>query len=73
MRAHFETGKKVVLIGHSKGGLDCAAALSLHPDLKNLVAGLVTLQSPFGGSPIAADLLADESLRAAVQFIFGAT
>ena len=39
------TGKQVVLMGHSKGGCDAAAALALYPrELLPAVAGLVTVQ-----------------------------
>ncbi|KAL3675089.1 hypothetical protein R1sor_025037 [Riccia sorocarpa] len=52
------TGKRVVLLGHSKGGVDSAAALSMYwPELKDKVVGLVLVQSPYGGSPVAADIL----------------
>lgn len=51
------SGKKVVLMGHSKGGLDSAAALAMYPELKEHVRALVTIQSPYGGSPMANDLL----------------
>jgi len=50
------SGKKVVLIGHSEGGLHAAAALALYPELKGNVRALVTIQAPLGGSPIASDL-----------------
>ncbi|KAL3701513.1 hypothetical protein R1sor_019535 [Riccia sorocarpa] len=47
------TGKRVVLLGHSKGGVDSAAALSMYwPELKDKVVGLVLVQSPYGGSPV---------------------
>ncbi len=52
-----QTGKKVVLLGHSKGGVDAAAALSLYPELKPHVRALITMQAPFGGSALATDLL----------------
>jgi hypothetical protein len=52
-----------LLLGHSKGGVDAAAALSLYwPDLKDKVAGLVLAQSPYGGTPIASDLLREGQL-----------
>jgi triacylglycerol lipase len=56
-------GKQVVLIGHSKGGLDSAAALSMYPELKDKVRALVTIQSPYGGSPMAQDLLDNPLVR----------
>ncbi|WOL05636.1 hypothetical protein Cni_G14365 [Canna indica] len=57
------SGKRVLLLGHSKGGVDAAAALSLYwSDLKDKVAGLVLAQSPYGGSPIASDILREGQL-----------
>jgi triacylglycerol lipase len=56
-------GKKVVLMGHSKGGLDSAAALAMYPELKEHVRALVTVQSPYGGSPMAQDLLDNPLVR----------
>jgi alpha-beta hydrolase superfamily lysophospholipase len=53
----------VLLLGHSKGGVDAAAALSLYwPQLKDKVAGLVLAQSPYGGSPVASDILREGQL-----------
>ncbi|XP_071704339.1 uncharacterized protein [Rutidosis leptorrhynchoides] len=55
---HWGSKKRVFLLGHSKGGIDAAAALSMYwPDLKDKVAGLALAQSPYGGSPIASDIL----------------
>lgn len=52
-----------MLLGHSKGGVDAAAALSLYwSDLKDKVAGLALAQSPYGGSPIASDILREGQL-----------
>ena len=49
-------GKKVVLVGHSKGGVDAAAALAMYPELKPHVRALVAMQSPYGGTPISSDV-----------------
>jgi pimeloyl-ACP methyl ester carboxylesterase len=57
------TGKKVVLIGHSKGGVDAGAALQLYPELRSKVQAFVSLQAPFGGTPIASDIGENENLR----------
>ncbi|CAA6667561.1 unnamed protein product [Spirodela intermedia] len=44
-------------------GVDSAAALSLYwSDLRDKVAGLVIAQSPYGGSPIASDILREGQL-----------
>mmetsp|Transcript_9664 Transcript_9664/g.14476 ORF Transcript_9664/g.14476 Transcript_9664/m.14476 type:complete len:782 (+) Transcript_9664:63-2408(+) len=58
--AHAKTNKPVVLITHSKGGIDSAAALSLYRDeLVPVVRGIVFCQCPYGGAPLATDLTAD--------------
>ncbi|MBF0315975.1 MAG: DUF2974 domain-containing protein [Oligoflexia bacterium] len=45
--------KKVILIGHSMGGLEAVFALiGTSEELQKKVAGIITLQSPFKGSPI---------------------
>ncbi|XP_050203834.1 uncharacterized protein LOC126653886 [Mercurialis annua] len=60
---YWGSNKRVMLLGHSKGGIDAAAALSLHwSDLKDKVAGLALAQSPYGGSPIASDILREGQL-----------
>ena len=69
VRTHRFTGKKIILIGHSKGGLDAAAAVALYPELQRIVGGLVFVQSPYGGSPIAADMLVDEVIKGPVEVL----
>lgn len=60
---YWGSGKRVLLLGHSKGGVDAAAALSLYwSDLRDKVAGLALAQSPYGGSPIASDILREGQL-----------
>lgn len=60
---YWGSRKRVLLLGHSKGGVDAAATLSMYwPDLKDKVAGLALLQSPYGGSPIASDILREGQL-----------
>lgn len=55
---YWGCGKHVMLLGHSKGGVDAAAAIAKYWSyLKDKVAGLVVVQSPYGGSPIASDIL----------------
>ena len=44
-----------MLVGHSKGPLDAHAALVLYPELRPHVRALVSLQAPFGGTPLASD------------------
>ncbi|CAN6477951.1 unnamed protein product [Victoria cruziana] len=60
---YWGSKKRVLLLGHSKGGVDAAAALSLYwSDLKDKVAGLALAQSPYGGSPVASDMLREGQL-----------
>ncbi|KAA3475389.1 Alpha/beta-Hydrolases superfamily protein [Gossypium australe] len=60
---YWGSGKRVLLLGHSKGGVDAAAALSMYwSDLKDKVTGLALAQSPYGGSPIASDILREGQL-----------
>ncbi|XP_057980894.1 uncharacterized protein LOC131166396 [Malania oleifera] len=60
---YWGSNKRILLLGHSKGGVDAAAALSMYwPDLKDKVAGLALVQSPYGGSPIASDILREGQL-----------
>ncbi|XP_077235386.1 alpha/beta-Hydrolases superfamily protein isoform X2 [Tasmannia lanceolata] len=65
---YWGSRKRVLLLGHSKGGIDAAAALSMYwSDLKDKVAGLALTQSPYGGSPIASDILREGQLGDYVQ------
>ncbi|XP_075518234.1 uncharacterized protein LOC142552355 isoform X1 [Primulina tabacum] len=60
---YWGSKKRVLLLGHSKGGVDAAASLSMYWDeLKDKVAGLALAQSPYGGSPIASDILREGQL-----------
>ncbi|KAL8500263.1 hypothetical protein ACS0TY_020027 [Phlomoides rotata] len=60
---YWGTRQRVLLLGHSKGGVDAAAAISMYwDDLKDKVAGLALTQSPYGGSPIASDILREGQL-----------
>lgn len=46
--------KPVLIISHSKGGLDTLEMIVQHPDLLNRrVAGWISIQAPFGGTPVA--------------------
>ena len=58
LKQYEQFGKSIVLLGHSKGGTDAAAACAMYWDeLKDKLRGLVMLQAPYGGTPLAADLL----------------
>lgn len=49
-------GKQVVLIGHSKGGMDMTAAVAMYPEIKPYVRAAVAMQAPYGGVPVASDV-----------------
>ena len=72
---YWGSGKQVLLLGHSIGGVDAAAALSLYwSELKGKVAGLALVQSPYGGTPVASDILregqiADKETRRIMELI----
>ena len=72
---YWGSGKRVMLLGHSKGGVDSAAALSIYwSELEDKVAGLALVQSPYGGSPIASDIfregqIADKETRRIVELL----
>jgi triacylglycerol lipase len=65
-----ETGhEKVVIVGHSQGGLDARVAADLRPDL---VAAIVTIATPHRGTPvadIALGLVRDDRAAALVDAI----
>ncbi len=58
-----KNGKKVVLVGQSKGGVDITAALALYPELKPHVRAVVAMQAPYGGTPVASDMANCPQLR----------
>ena len=70
IKMHAARGKPIVLIGHSKGALDCLAAVAKYrTELAPLVRGIVCLQAPIGGSPIASDLVHGTSLMARIMHL----
>ncbi|MFP2963745.1 lipase [Myxococcus sp. 1LA] len=63
-------GRTVVMVGHSKGGVECTATLARYPELRHVVRAVVTLQAPYGGSSIAHDLATTPQLRRLIDFAF---
>ncbi len=65
----------VILISHSKGGIDVLYGLSAHPDIWNKVAGWISIQSPLYGTPLADMFLenpiASFGLRTLIQNLMG--
>ncbi|XP_043706076.1 uncharacterized protein LOC122655799 [Telopea speciosissima] len=72
---YWGSGKRILLLGHSKGGVDAAAALSIYwSSLDDKVAGLALVQCPYGGTPIASDILregqiADKEARRIMELL----
>lgn len=69
VKAAAAAGKRVILISHSKGGNDTLAALLLlqkSGDLRG-VAGWLSLQSGFFGSPVADEAMQRPMLRQAAK------
>lgn len=64
-KTHEETGKHIVLIGYSKGGVDSAAAMSMTPAIVPMIRCFITLFSPLHGSHVATDI-EDSVLRPVV-------
>ncbi len=52
-RAVEASAKPVILLTHSKGGLDALEMLISRPDLRSRVSGWIPVQAPFRGSPLA--------------------
>ena len=48
-----KSDRPVILMSHSKGGLDIIEALRERQDLQEKVAGWLAIQSPFWGTPVA--------------------
>ncbi len=44
--------KSIIIIGHSKGGVDAATAISKY-DLYDYIKAVILLQAPWGGTPLA--------------------
>ena len=66
--AHF--GRTVVLVGHSKGGVESVSTLALYPELRRHVRAVVAMQAPYGGSPIAHDLTDSPELHRMLDIAF---
>jgi hypothetical protein len=65
---HFR--RSVVLVGHSKGGVEAMSALALYPELRRHVRAVVAMQSPYGGSVIANDLVTTPWLQRLLEATF---
>lgn len=63
--------ERVVLVGQSRGPLDIHAALSLHPEILPCVRAFVSIQAPFGGTPLASDAEASRAARWLVRGVVG--
>lgn len=66
--------KSVVLIGHSKGGVDAISVLYKFPQVVPFIYGIITFQCPFGGTYlidyVSQSKLAVNTIGNAIQKIF---
>ena len=69
-----QEGKEVVILGHSKGGVDATAAIAKYPELYEHVRAVIAMQAPYGGTPIATDIAGNSTLiglvSAAIKRLF---
>lgn len=67
------SGQRVILLSHSKGGNDVLSALLLMQRQGRLrgVAGWISLQASFAGSPLATEAMGRPALRAALKLFLG--
>jgi pimeloyl-ACP methyl ester carboxylesterase len=64
-------GKPVIIISHSDGGMYALRALVESTDLAPMVRGFISLQTPFGGSPVADYVKDNKLLSAAMSRVLG--
>jgi triacylglycerol lipase len=62
--------RSVVLVGHSKGGVESLSTLAMYPELRSRVRAVVSIQAPYGGSPIAHDLTDTPELKRILSIAF---
>jgi pimeloyl-ACP methyl ester carboxylesterase len=55
--------KPVILFAHSKGGIDALEMLIRYPSLRSKVAGVIAIQTPFWGTPVADYIFGKRTLR----------
>jgi len=68
----FDDTKKFVIIGHSKGGVDSTAAITLNPEkLIPKIAGMILVQSPYAGTPLAEDVTHRSDFFSFLKSAFG--
>jgi triacylglycerol esterase/lipase EstA (alpha/beta hydrolase family) len=72
LKAIKDSDRPVIIIGHSKGGLDSFTTLLDHPEIQSKVAGFITLQTPFKGSPVADDISDSYVCRNTSKFLLTA-
>jgi triacylglycerol lipase len=56
-----QEGKKILIFGHSKGSVDAAAAIAIY-GLYEHICAFLSVQAPYGGTPIADVIEGDSKL-----------
>jgi len=64
-------GRRCILVGQSKGPIDAQVALETEPEAAGVVRALVSLQAPFGGTPLAGDAARSKAWRALAAAVVG--
>lgn len=66
-----DSDKPVIIISHSDGGMYVLQALTVHKDLLPRVRGFISLQAPFGGTPVAEYIKGHKYLSEAMAKLLG--
>jgi hypothetical protein len=71
LRDYLETRtRRVIIMAHSKGGVDTLEALMIYPQLTEKIAGFISIQSPFLGTEAVETVLDSWWERYPVSFYF---
>lgn len=60
----------IIIFTHSKGGLDTLEALIHRPDLLEKITGVITVQTPFQGAPVADAFTKNSLMKSISQWLF---
>lgn len=66
-----KSAKPVLIMAHSKGGIDALEALLTEEDLKSKVKGFLAIQSPYLGSPVADWVIGRTTLSWTAFYLLG--
>jgi hypothetical protein len=64
-----ESDKPVIILAHSKGGVDALYGLTAHPEIQKKVAGWINYQVPFYGTKLCDYLIGNEITKAPLKLL----